>query len=264
MSKNLFYLHYGAQCPGYRYMGSGARQMADALDRNFYAVDVRKTPCYAHQHQMFFPGMIVLDDFSIVYPGTVEEMLLSYRLKGPVPGEMAFNPRVSGLIDEVKSLTADTCSQAAEICLGTGTRILEGIERKGNWISAEAETLKGGTAGLLGFTNDNPIAGVEFVLESRVPYPITHRRAGWIFITCLYSSPSSEDDYRPDMLNNLLKWARKMGYQGISAVSGRETPYPNGPLSTFQSQGFSVVESLGQVLLKHKWEPIHFTEKRFI
>ncbi len=260
-SSEVLYLHYGAQCPGYRYMGSGARGLADALERTCRQIDVQVNPEHAARYRMFFPGMVVVDEFQLVYPGTVQQMLESYRSLGPISGELDWRESPAGGVGEVVPLAAERAEEAAGICLGDVSSL--GVSDKKDWLFRQEETLREGVCGFIGRSFGQPVGGVEFVLESRVPYPIPERREGWVFLTCLYSSSASDLDYRLAMLRALVEGVRDLGYRGISAVSGEETPYPNGPRGTFEEAGFCTGPPLGRALLRSRWEFMRFMQMSF-
>lgn len=250
----MLYLHYGAQCPGYVYMGQQAEEMARKLGRTLRWVDVDEEPEYAVEHGMFFPAMIIIDDFRLVYPGSVEEMLESHRRRGPIPGDMDTDLGCGGDVDDIKVVTPENSVETARVCLG-GVPPHSGARDKARWLRKGTAGLIGGVSGYLGYVDGRPVGGVEFVRETDIPYPIPRRREDWIFITCLYSSPAACRDYRPVMLRTLLARAPHLGYRGVSAVTGLETPYPNGPWPTFADAGFRRSdEDLGPALLRHRWE----------
>lgn len=250
----MLYLHYGAQCPGYIYMGQQAEGMALELGRSCRCIDVEAEPEYALEHGMFFPGMIVIDDLRMVYPGTVEQMLESYRLRGPIPGDANTELGSPGDVEQIEALTPEMSMEAARVCLG-GVVSHSGPRDKLRWLKRLAPGLTDGVSGYLGIVDGRPVGGVEFVRETDIPYPIPRRREDWIFITCLYSTPASGNNFRPAMLEALLDRAVHLGYRGVSAVAGLETPYPNGPWPTFADAGFETVdENLGRALLRHRWE----------
>ncbi len=254
--EDVLYLHYGAQCPGYRYMGEQGQKLAAVLGRPCRWIDVAKRPEYAERHSMFFPGMIVIDDFSLVYPGRVNQMLDSYRRRGPIPGETdwAVKPLVEP--DEILPLVPGGADEAASICIKGASR----VEDKKNWLTKEARELAGGEVGYLGRVGGQAVAAVEFVREDRVPYPLPRRSEGSIFVTCLYSDASAAGDYRLALLRALKGRARDLGYRGISAVTGIETPYPNGPWPTFEAAGFRRGPFLGRALLRHRREDMYLVQ----
>ncbi len=238
-------------------MGATARELAGVLNRSYVPVDVAESPDYAVRHRMFFPAMVVVDDFRLVYPGTAQQMLESYRRSGPIPGELAWRELPAGDVTSVMPLTPGRAGEASAICLGDGASGV-GVGDKERWLEDESATVIDGICGLIGYCADTSVGGVEFVRETRIPYPIPGRRENWIFVTCLYSAPSALSDYRPVMLQQLVGWARELGYRGVSAVTGEETPYPNGPLRTFERAGFSPGPTLGRALLRNRWETMRF------
>ena len=253
MQKDVLYLHYGAQCPGYRYMGEQGQNLAAVLGRPYRWIDVARRPEYAERHSMFFPGMIVIDDFSLVYPGRVDQMLDSYRRRGPIPGEMHWVAKPQVEPDEILPLVPGRADEAASICI-KGTSC---VQDKKNWLRIEARELVGGEVGYLGRVGGRAVAAVEFVREDRVPYPLGRRSEGSIFVTCLYGVASAPEDYRLALLMALKGRARDLGYRRIRAVTGNETPYPNGPWPTFEAAGFQRGPFLGRALLRHRHEDMY-------
>ncbi len=114
--------------------------------------------------------------------------------------------------------------------------------------------------GLIAFVDNQPVAALEWVKESDIPYPIPRKRDDALFITCVYNKPGAKYDYRHALVNDMKAMALDNGYKWISVIAGFETPYPNGPKSLFESCGFVEGENLGRLLLRYRWDDIAFME----
>lgn len=247
-------------------MAEKARELAGLLGRRFRMIDVQASPRYAADHGMFFPGMIVIDDFKMVYPGQAEQLLESYRRKGPIPGEQSYLPLPPGEPDEIVPLTPDRVREAAAVCLPTDD--VPGRRHKEEWLSSEAASLLGDLGGMIARKGGRAVGVIEVVRADRIPYPISQVRTpiseagpSELFITCLYGLGGEPLDYRGALLAALEEWALGNGYAGITAVTGMETPYPNGPWPLFMAAGYELGPYLGRALLRHRWEDNHMVRR---
>ncbi len=253
----VLYLHYGAQCSGYRYMMQGARGAAALLSYDFRSSDVAEEPHLAVEHGMFFPGMIVIGgEFRLVYPGSPEQIARSYRLRGPLPGEMSYRSLPPGKVEHIKPLSPGLVRSASKVCLPAVDE--EGVADKERWMGRRNG---GALLGYVGYSGVDMVAVLELVPEMRVPYPLPHRDPGGLFITCLYGKPHGGRDFRPGLLEMALKHLATGEYRRLSAVSGLHRPYPNGPLCLFDEAGFTRGQHLGQALLRHQYEDMYFVTK---
>lgn len=246
------YIHFGAQCPGYEHMGIQAAALAKILGREFHCIDAMQHPHYAEKFRMFFPGLIAVDDFKLVYPGSAQQMLASFEAGGPLEGEMRWEDRPPGSPTEFVTLWPEDAREAAQICLADPD--VRGVDHKRCWMKKEAQHLREGITGYIARVGDRPVGAVEFVSEDRIPYPLPSRHPDSLFITCVYSIEDAEHDYRLPLLQHAKEQLAQLGYRSISAIAGIDTPYPNGPFSTFDAAGFTLGKFVGRALLRHKWE----------
>lgn len=241
-------------------MGEQAREVARQLGVVYRDIDVSQDPEVARRHRQFFPGMIIMDQFSLTYPGSPEQIIESFKRQGPLPGQMNWRPLQPKSVEQIVPLTLTNAHDAAQVCMGSG-RGPESCAKQA-WLAHYASIVPGGVLGYLGHDAGRPVSGVEFLPEELIPYPIPIQRPDWAFITCIYGH-EHDHDYRGDLIAHLKAELPKLGYQGISVVAGMETPYPNGPLSFFTAHGFQPGSSLGRALLRHKWEELAFCQYDF-
>lgn len=257
MAQAVLYLHFGTQCPG-DYMRQGAQELAEQLGCALTVVDLEAAPELGHRYRVFFPGTIVVDDFAIVYPGSGAQLYASYLARGPIPGRYTYTPRPPGRCDRIAALTPDHAGAAAGICLpgiNSGT-----AENKRAFWARMAARLEHGVLGYIGYGRRRPVAAVEVLPETLVPYAIPDPQPDSAWITCLYGV-TGDRDYRHPLLAHLLDHAPKLGYRRVRAAVGEDTPYPNGPLGLFKAHGFETVAGLGPVLLRHCWDWLHLVSR---
>jgi len=250
VAKEVLYLHFGRQCPG-TFLAEQARKTAEVLQIPYRQVDISERPDLAEKCNLFIPGTVFIDDVRVVY-GTSEQMLESYRLRGPIPGTQSYEPKPGGQVERVEHLTDKTCGVAFRSCIPSLTNEQE--QRKTTWLGSEVEHK--GFTGILGWSGEEVVGFVEALPEKLIPYPIGQKSSDSLFITCLYSPIEwgLDRDYRVSLLQQLSLEAVKQGYTSISVISGKDTPYPNGPMTVFDESGFVIVKKMGMVLLRHHWE----------
>ncbi len=251
MTKEVLYLYFGRQCPGY-YMGLQARKAAGLLGYAYRELDISERPDLAQQYNLFCPGTISIDDFQLHYPGRPEEIVESYRTRSTLPGKQAYAALPYDEVDVTRPLIPATAGLAFRICMPnlTDSQFIS----KQEWLARYPQARE--FAGLIGFKEGEPVGFVEVLPEAAIPYPLADKRSDRAFITCVYS-PNEwglERDYRPSLLRSLGTELRNRGYSGLSVISGVETPYPNGPEPVFLASGFERVQPMGKALLRHKYE----------
>lgn len=244
--EKVLYLHYAAQCHGCQNMGSQAKEVAKLLDRDFAMIDIVQEPAYAAKYNVHFPGVIVIDDFQTIFPGTPTEIIKSYHLKGPLPGQHTYTQLPLEKPDTFCPLL-EKFNDACSVCIPNPSSL--GVAEKKRWFS----TLEG-ASGLVAYKHALPVAAVEWVPATIAPYPQIPQEEHAIFITCLYNSPLAPKDYRLALLQETFSQIRKQGFQKLYIIAGADTPYPNGPVPFLHHAGFEMEAMVGTVLLRHKWE----------
>lgn len=255
----VLYLHFGRQCPG-DYMEVQARRAAELLSRPFRVVDITHRPELAEKHNVFFPGAIVIDDLVLVYPGSPEQIVESYRLNGPLPGVTRYEPKSQGQVERLEPLTAENVGIAATSCIPS--LAAECATRKAEWLRSLSSD---GFCGVVGYVGDRMVGYVEILPEDIIPYPIGKKSQRRAFVTCLYSPIEwgSELDYRQSLMAGLMAMLPQHGYDGISIISGVNTPYPNGPEALLSPLGFKRVKHMGKAVLRNCYEDAHLL-RRFL
>lgn len=257
MPKQVMYLYYGPQCFGAQYMGKQAEGLAERLNFRYQAIDISQQ-AVPEGIKVYTSGTIIIDDFVVTYPGRVEQLLTSYRQRGPLQGVHVYNNKPAMEPDEIKPMI-DVCDQAAQICLPSVPKRV--YPNKLNWLKKQ-RAFTGGSVGLVSFNKGKPVAAVEWVLESKAPFSISDKSSDRLFITCIYNHPHAAYDYRHALMREMKAYVKRQGLAGIRVISGMETPYPNGPISFFTNNGFLVTRQLGRILLRYKWEDIVLAEWR--
>ena len=251
MSKQVLYFYFGRQCPGF-YMGEQARRAADLLGYAYSELDISHRSDIAEQHNLFCAGTIIIDGFHLHFPARPEQLVESYLAQGPLPGRHNYAQLPSDEVDDILPLTPDTLATAFGLCIPSLTGEQLNLKRK--WLDNYPQTRQFG--GLIGFKSGIPVAFIEVLRETQIPYPTGGKRPDHAFITCVYS-PNEwglERDYRPSLLKLLVPELKHRGYTGLSVISGLHLPYPNGPEAIFASCGFERVKRMGPVLLRHSWD----------
>ncbi len=255
MDKTVYYYCFGNQCSGVKYMGEKASELAELLNYKYKTINIEDNS--ENDLRLFLPGTIIVDGFKITYPGTAEELLESYRRKGPLEGEHIYNIKPLKAPEKFSEIN-QFLDKAPEICL-PGCKGLD-VSGKRSWMDNHKRDTHG-ISGFIAFDGDDAhVAAVEFIREDRCPYPIGVRRENSLFITCIYNSPNEEYDYRASLVEKTAEFARENGYESISIIAGEETPYPNGPVDFLEKAGFNKGQYLDKIFLRYKWENIYFME----
>lgn len=251
MANEVVYFYFGKQCPGY-YMGLQAGKAANLLGYTYSEIDISERPDLAVQYNLFCPGTISIEDFQLHYPGKPEQIVESYRTRGPLPGKHVYEALPYDEVDEIIPLIPETAGLAFRICVPSLSD--EQVCCKQEWLAIYPQARE--FAGLIGFKKGKPVGFVEVLPETAIPYPIGEKRADRAFITCVYSPIEwgLEYDYRPSLLKHLSSNLKNRGFSGLSVISGVETPYPNGPEPELSAIGFKRVKLMGMGLLRYKWE----------
>ncbi|MTI96838.1 MAG: hypothetical protein FH749_15415 [Firmicutes bacterium] len=250
------YLHFGAQCPGWRHMEAGAREAAAILGYAYESIAVDKHPALAAAYKMYFPGLIVIDDFSIPFPGSGAQLVESFKRRGPLPGGGDFSQLPAARCDQILPLSPDNLDLLEGVCIPRHR--CQGWTDKQTWLRG----LDLPIYGCAGLKDGKTVAVVEVLPIELVPYPLPRRPAEDGFIACLYGRVGESRDYRRDLLSRGVLLLAGAGYRSLSVVAGKQTPYPNGPLPLLEAVGFRSETELGKILLRHRWDEIVFMTRR--
>jgi len=236
MKHHFLVLHFGAQCPWYRWVIDQANQAAQELGAEVAVKDVMDHPELAEKHRMFSPFMTIIDG-NIRIPGPMGTEALIRMVKesperkptSPEPHGERTGPHL------IHGLTPDNVKATIPLCIADVRPIAD--SEKVLW--AEEMLRRSGCSllGFIAFQGDKAKGVVEYLPANLVPYPLPRKDPTIAFITCIY--PTEPDvDYKSPVLKRLLAHLREEGYKELQVVAGRRTPYPNGPVPFFRRHGF--------------------------
>jgi len=241
--KTIKYYYFGPQCYGYKYMGLGAKGLADRLGYDYEEIDM--TNNMNIPDNLYLPGNIVIDDFIIVYPGSVDQLEKVYKTKGPITGGNPYvkkEPATNAIIKPIK----DNIKDGSLICLPNKIDSCDKLKWYKNFAKHTYNNF-----GYIAYENEKAVAALEFLRQDFIPYKVIKPDKDYLFITCVYNNPKANKDYRYLLIEKLKSFAKKKGYKGISVISGLKEPYPNGPKHLFDDLGFIQTEHIGSHLLKY-------------
>jgi len=259
MKHHLLVLHFGAQCPWYRWVIRQAQGAAQALKAEVVVRDVTVYPELAEEHRMFFPFMTVIDGkLRIPSPVRAEALAQMAReipeLKPTVP--MAYGHRAARC--EVQALTPDNVKATIPLCIAGVEPIAD--REKARWARDVLRKSRTTLFGFIAYKDGEAKGAVEYLPSHLVPYPLPQKDPSIAFITCIYpTEPAS--DYKSPVLEKLLDHLRVEGYRRLQVIAGRRTPFPNGPTAFFREHGFIELEELDRIGLTEGKEELILMEK---
>lgn len=248
----MLYLHFGRQCP-YAGLEIGARGAAKLLGLSFKCVDVRDNPELARKYQMFSPGLIVVDDLRLAFPGSAEQVAESIRTRAPLPGKQEYHQLPEEDLDHVEVLGPHNVDRVRDICVPA--HLAPYRCEKEQWL----KSLHLPCLGLVGYMDGQPVVIAETLPRELVPYPVPDYNG--LFITCLYGRHDAQLDYRRSLLRMGMPLLKSLGYDHIGIVAGRGTPFPNGPAELLALAGFREAGEFGRIILRHRWAEQVFMER---
>ncbi len=249
---------WGNKCLWKEWMAEQARLVSEKLGADFQQHDIALQPELARRKRIFFPGTVEISDFKIPYPGTAEEMLASFKRRGPLGGELKVRKLPAGIPQRIEKLKGKL-KDAAPFCREDRQR--NSFREKEKWL--EKHILPGlNTPGYIAYNAEEAVGAVEFVLEKDCPYPLPEKGERSIFVTCIYGSSEEGVDYRGYLIDFLAQKAREARYQALNVLAGEKTPYPNGPVELFRARGFEKEVFLERILLRNCWENISYLQRK--
>jgi len=253
---DFFHLDY--QCYATEFMREEGMKFAKMVGLGFREYNLENYPEKSRNWNTFFPGTLIVNYFRIVYPATAEELKEVLKKKAPLTENRVYIEKAQGEPEQILQLD-HFLEYAPQICLG---RKGLGAFKKRKWLQKHREKTRN-CSGFIGFFGEEPLSCIEFIREDQCPYPIPKKRKDFLFITCIYGTSLKNKDYRESVLKKANLFAKKYNFGGLSVISGKKTPYPNGPESFFLRSGFKEKMYLDRILLKYCWDDIFFMEISF-
>lgn len=261
MKYSLLVLHFGAQCPWYRWVIDQAKQAARKLGAEADVRDVMAYPELAEKHRMFFPFMTIIDGKTRGTAPMGAETLIRLAKEIPEPkptSPVTHGEKVGRCV--VQGLTPDNIKATIPLCIAEVQPIAD--REKVLWAEEMLNRSGCSLLGFIAFQGDEAKGVVEYLPSNLVPYPLPKKDPSIAFITCIY--PTEPDvDYKSPVLERLLDHLREEGYRELQVIAGRRTPYPNGPVPFFQRHGFVELGELDRVRLGLGEEQLILMRKEF-
>jgi hypothetical protein len=267
MSHKFCVLHFGRQCPWCRWVIEQAREAASRTAGSFEAIDISERPDLAAHNGCFFPLLTVIDNTIRVASPTPAKDLVSIASKGLIAEPAAYQPASpQSNAERVELLSATNIQETCYLCIPESEK--EPCLAKKRWATMIEHKISHSFLGFIAYNDDQPAAVVELLPSTLVPYPLPNKKDVIAFITCLYSTSEMANlsdmlDYRGFIINHLLEYLPKYGYEQVQIISGRRTAYPNGPAPFLHSYGFKEVSELDQFVLKIGREELLLMEFTF-
>ena len=267
MSHKFCVLHFGRQGPWYIWVIEQARQAASQTAGSFETIDTSERPDLAALYRCFFPLLTVIDNTIRVASPTPVKGLVSIASKGLIAEPTAYQAAgPQSIAERVELLSAANIQETCYLCIPESEKAA--CLAKKRWASKIELKISHRLLGFIAYKEYQPAAAVELLPSTLVPYPLPKKKDDIAFITCLYSTsemaePSEMLDYRGSVLNHLMDYLPKYGYNKVQIISGRRTAYPNGPAPFLLSYGFKVVTELDQFVLKIGREELLLMEFAF-
>jgi len=248
--KKIKYYYFGPQCYGYKYMGLGAKGLAKRLGYEYQEIDMTNNDNIPND--LYLPGNIVVDDFTIVYPGSIDQLEQVYKTKKPIKGGSPYIKKEVAKTACIKPIN-ENIEDGSSICLPEKVDSCEKLSWYKNFAKNTFNNF-----GYIAYHNEKAVAALEFLRQDFIPYKCVKKNKDALFITCVYNNPAIDKDYRYLLIAKLKQFAKEKGFSKISVISGLKEPYPNGPNHLFEDLGFKEVKQVGSHLLKYD------TDKAFL
>jgi len=158
--------------------------------------------------------------------------------------------------DKVQPLTIENLMDTCPLCIPNGEP--RGCQAKQAW--AVQNKVQKGIFGFIAYKKRKAVAAAEFLPTTLVPYPLPEKNSALAFITCIYPGEDTID-HRDQVLETLRDYLANRGYKALHVITGRRTPFPNGPVSFFLSHGFKELSEIDRVILREGEEELILMEK---
>jgi hypothetical protein len=242
-------------------MKTQVNEAAGALNQTHAIVDITENLDYASKFRVFSPMMTVLKDGTRITAPLPTHELIRFSKQKPEPVKtMKKTQKPQGKAAKIVLLTADTLPDTCILC---NYSTPEAVSLKTGWLDDISKKMSFEAIGLVSRDGERPVAAIEAVPSTMVPYPIPRKDKSTAFISCVYSHEKSDFDYRGQLIERICEIMRTRGFKRVSVVSGRRTAYPNGPASLFIEYGFSETFELDSVFLRDRVEELILMEKKF-
>lgn len=240
-------LHFGQQCPWLPWVIEQARLAAAELGATLTTVDVTVSAEAASKCQLFFPFLTIIDGTTRIAAPTPAARLVAYARAPQVPLETLrpaepAEPTVAAVPDRVEPLTPTNSTDSCLLCGAPHE-----CSGKHEWLTAQA-SLSGTSGGYVAYCGGQPVAALELLPATAVPYPLPVPRDGAAFLACIY--PTASPDYRGALIDHLRSALPPLGYRSVLTVAGRWTNFPNGPADFLAAHGFRELRTLGRERLR--------------
>lgn len=255
MPHSVLVLHFGGQCPWLPWVVDQARQAAAELGGTVAVRDVTGRPEIADKYGLSAPFLTIIDD-RIRVSAPLRAATLTRLVNSPPVEDAgdggADGPEESeagGSAVEAQSERIDllTAANSGDTCVLCNAPAGAGCSLKMDWLADREARTPTAALGYIAYAGGQPVAAVEVLPASDVPYPLRVAARDDAFITCIY--PTRQPDYRGALLDRLLTDLPRQGYRRVLVVAGRRTPFPNGPASFFARRGFRELRDLGSMQL---------------
>jgi hypothetical protein len=248
MSHHFLLLHFGVQCPWQPWVAEQVGEAAKRLNGSVQVLDVSGRPELAERYQLFTPFLTLINGVLRVTAPTPAAELVRIAKEGTRPGPFEpVHPQEVGVADAVVPLTASNLKETCRLCVPDPTG--SGIREKMAWCDGILKRVPGEHLGFCAWQDGRVVGAVECLPSDLIPYPIPRKEAEIAFITCLYSFEDGLD-YRGQVLERLLEYLPGTAYREVQVITGRHTPYPNGPEAFFSPYGFIRIAELGKIALR--------------
>jgi len=248
MVHHFLVLHFGVQCPWQPWVAEQARKAAKCLSGRADVVDVTRRLDLATRYHLFFPFITIIDEIIRLPSPTRAEELAQIAVEGFIPPPLTpvlHQPEARAV--SVMSLTATNIVNTCRLCIPPEEG--RGCLSKVAWVTRITRRVPGNVIGFIAYHNDQVVGAVEFLPTALVPYPLPEKAPEIAFITCLYSLENGSD-YRGQVLESLVEYLQETACREVQVITGKRTPYPNGPEDFFAQFGFQTVCGLGNVTLR--------------
>jgi hypothetical protein len=255
----VIFLHFGNQCPWIFYMKKQARIASQTLGYSYEAYDVTEFPEYAVRFQMFFPFMTVIGKSLRIPSPLTAERLVSIAQNNASQSPIAHYPLTNEVEPEkIVPLTRRNVSATYDLCIDA--KHARCLAAKKRWLEKIGKLTKNENLGSIAFNNGRPVAVIEYLPVTLVPYPIPDKDPTTMFITCIYPF-NDKRDFRGAVIEAAAEMMAQTGVMKIQAVAGKHSPYPNGPAEFFAKHGFYERDNLRKVLLREGKEELRLMER---
>jgi hypothetical protein len=211
-------------------------------------LDVSGRPDLAERYRIFTPFLTLINGVLRVPAPTPAAELVRIAKEGMTPGPLEpLHLQEKGQAEAVVPLTVSNLKETCRLCVPDPEDI--GIREKTAWGAGIAKRLPGDNLGFCAWQAGRVVGAVEYLPSELVPYPLPRKGAEIAFITCLYSLEDGPD-YRQQVLERLLEYLAGTGYREVQVITGKHTPYPNGPQAFFSPYGFIRMAELGKIALR--------------